>query len=74
MEENNSIWAHENGNWYQGTIGDTCKFGAEKLIKPGQSYSFISFRMKNGKIITKQYEYMTIDKLIEIAERYSLLV
>ena len=49
MEENNSIWAHENGNWYQGTIGDSCKFGAEKLTKIGESYSYISFTMKDMK-------------------------
>jgi len=65
-------WTNENQNWYQGIIGDTCWFGAEKiLMSSGNSYysyisyiSYISFVLKDGKVITKKYEYMTIDKLI----------
>ena len=72
-------WTNENQNWYQGIIGDTCWFGAEKiLMSSGNSYysyiSYISFVLKDGKVITKKYEYMTIDKLIEIAEKYLLLI
>jgi hypothetical protein len=56
--------------WYQGYIGDNCRFWAE--INKG--YSCIEFTFKDGKIITKKYECMTIDKLIEIAKKYLLLM
>jgi len=51
-------------------IGDRCSFWGDKL----NNESCLIFYKSDGDYISKQYEYMEFKEMLEIAEKYLLLM